>query len=45
MKQQITHSKEEVHNSVVQKGFPPRLSRLQHDILSGFKHGNVMSAK
>lgn len=39
----FTHSEEEVHDAGVQQRFPPGLGRLEHDILSGLKHGDVVA--
>lgn len=39
----ITHREEEVHDAGVQQRFPPRLRRLQHDVLRGLEHGDVVA--
>lgn len=38
-----THSEEEVHDAGVQQRFPPGLGWLEHDILCGLKHGDVVA--
>lgn len=38
-----THGEEEVHDAGVQQRFPPGLGRLEHDILCGLKHGDVVA--
>lgn len=38
-----THGEEEVHDAGVQQRFPPGLGRLEHDILCGLEHGDVVA--
>lgn len=38
-----THREEEVHDAGVQQRFPPGLGWLEHDILCGLKHGDVVA--
>lgn len=39
----VTHSEEEIHDTGVQQRFPPGLRGLEHDVLRGLEHGDVVA--
>lgn len=38
-----THGEEEVHDAGVKQGFSPGLCGLQHHVLGGLEHGDVVA--